>query len=808
MSVTHPRLLMALLRLPAGSRAALSHISITPSASSQESPWAQLVTSVDGVEDSFGGPLDAAVPILDQVAELRDSGLWGAVEHQLDERGAWHVQLWANDREAFRRRLDLAAEAVPLRDLLGAATDVRYARWRLMRAENAAQEAIQVAGRAGFTEEQLRELIEPLEPSDGHVSGDAAGSPSAASGSRAEDLAGSAEPVFTPRPYTDLDGMVGWSELVPPNDVAPCVVCGVRCGAVIAGIRIHPVCWEGSTAEERASTQPVGHPWERQHTSSREEALSGDASDQVAPDPGGAIAAVEEKEPDAPAEASELTPAAEVSSQSPSTGRAVLPPFQGEFRAAAAVVALDGIWLSSGERVQFPGAVPEHVGDLVRLAQWLSLGTQVTKYLDASGQIWVSDELAERMGLDVKAIAAAPEHERDKVARQVSASSPAVAAAVDQGFRFGGQETPALGRWTRVWKDSNKSVWVVLMGALNHDPAALPLMGGDPPPEQLARRLGLFAQALGHPYALSGPTTGMDLLFALRHKDRDRFFQFIEPCPPAASSTTEADISWSRPPTEEELTHEWVHAYDRSGSYLAGVSSLDLGIGKPVHHPQGRKFSKGIPGYWRVEIPESGDWRMPHPLDPRGKDVGKTRWVSTPALEFAIEQGYAPEILESWTWEEKARILDPWYERIREARTSLDVDDPDSQIARDQIKAVYAPTIGMMGSSTHMSGRPGFAPERRHMIVAKARTNILRRVHKIGQDTGRWPVAIVADTVLYTSPDPDPVSAWPGGQDWLGRALGKYKPEGSALLADQLQFLTGGTYKGKDQIVRFVPGAE
>ena len=47
----------------------------------------------------------------------------------------------------------------------------------------------------------------------------------------------------------------------------------------------------------------------------------------------------------------------------------------------------------------------------------------------------------------------------------------------------------------------------------------------------------------------------------------------------------EADISWCRQPTGEELAHKWIHAYDRSGSYLAGVSGLELGVGAPVHHP-------------------------------------------------------------------------------------------------------------------------------------------------------------------------------------------------------------------------------
>ena len=586
------------------------------------------------------------------------------------------------------------------------------------------------------------------------------------------------EPVFTPRPHTDLNGIVGWTENIPANDVAPCVVCGVRCGIVISSTRAHSVCWEGSTAADRASLTPVGHPWRR--TPHVERAAG---SDQPTKD----------LEPNRTAEAAP---------------RQRAQPAAVKFRAAAAIVDVDGIWLSNGERLPMPERSPQHIGDLAQIAHWLTLGTAVTKYRDASAQVWVGDALARQLGIDVDVIAAATEQDKDKVTREVTAASPAVTAAMSAGYSIGGKAGDALGRWTRVWKGSEKSVWIVLLAAMSRDPANVALMRDEPDHATLARRIGLLADAVSHPYQLSGSTTGLDLMTALRHKDREKFFPALEPCPPAQVSNVEADISWCRTPTDEELTHEWIHAYDRSGSYLAGVSGLELGVGHPTHHPDGTAFVPRMPGYWRVQIPESGDWRMPHPLDPRGLHAGKVRWVTTPAVEFATEQGYAPTVVEAYTWAERARVLDPWYERIRDARTQLDVDDADSLVARDQLKQIYASTIGMLGSSTHMAGRVGYAPERRHMIIAKARTNILRRIATIGQETGRYPVAVIADTVLYTSPDPDPVASWPGGSRWMGRELGRYKVEGSAPLKEHLQFLSGGIYKGKDAIADRVAGAE
>lgn len=598
-------------------------------------------------------------------------------------------------------------------------------------------------------------------------------------------------PEFVARSYTDRDDVVGWSEPTDPLAHGPCVVCSVRCGFIIDGLLIHTLCWERSTAATRATGQT--------------ETTGAAASSSVVPAPAQHVVT-----PQTVPEPARPTAAATTTSTATATSAGAAPSDRpgaaGRFAAAAAVVDTDGIWCSDGRHLPLPGT-PTHIGDLVRLAQWLNLGTQVTKYLPARGQIWVADGLARQLGIDVDAIRQAPAGDRDKVARELTAATAAVSDAVGAGYSFGGRGGAGLGRWTRVWKDSDTSVWIVLMAAMTTDGADVPLMNGDPDHPTLARRIGLLADALRQPYQLSGSSTGLDLMTALRWKDRERFFAVREPVPPAMMNV-EADISWTRKPTADELAHEFVHAYDRSGSYLAGVSGLELGVGEPIHHPDGAAFTPRIPGYWRIEIPECGDWRMPHPLDPRGTLAGKVRWVTTPGLEFAREQGYEPTILEAYTWPEHARILDPWYERIRDARQQLDTDDPDSQLARDQLKAIYAPTIGMLGSHVHMAGRSGYAPERRHHIVAKARINILRRVAKIGADTERWPVAVIADTVLYTSDDPDPVAAWPGGDAWLGRALGRYKAEGTGRLADQLRFLDGGPYKGKDVLVGRVPGSE
>lgn len=572
--------------------------------------------------------------------------------------------------------------------------------------------------------------------------------------------------------YRDHDGFEGWSARA--EVLGPCVVCGRASRLMIGGHRAHPVCWAGSTAAQRnaaGGAEPAAAP-----------------NPQPAPDP--APAAPQLK----PATTTVPSPAAGPQASAPqATARTAAR----SFRAAAVVVDGDQVVFGDGTTAALPYPL-EHLGDVARLAEDLGLGTQITKYRATGGQVWLTALTLERLGLDLSAALAADASEREPVMRDATRHQPAITAARAAGWSVSG-DNESMGRWTWVWRDdSSAAALIVALPVLN--PADLPLIADEPDPKTLARRLQLFADAVGHPFKMSSSITGLDYMKALRWKDRERFFTPYTAVPPAANANTELDPSWCRKPHETEARQRYVHAYDRSGSYLAG-GSLEVGVGEAEHHPDGREFDAKLPGYWRIEIPPTNDWRMPHPLDPSGQWEGKVRWCTTPAVQFAAEQDYPIEVLEAYTWPEHARVMEPWYERMRDARTRLDVDDVDAQVARDQLKLVYAHTFGMMGSQQWMAGKPGYAPDRRHLVLGKARTNLLRRIARIGATTDRWPVAVVTDTIIYTSDEPDPVKAWPGDPDQLGNGLGQFKPEGTAPLSSQLQYLSGGLYKGRDALI-------
>jgi hypothetical protein len=472
----------------------------------------------------------------------------------------------------------------------------------------------------------------------------------------------------------------------------------------------------------------------------------------------------------------------------------------------AAVLHTDGLWLADGRCVEVGSVV--HVGQVAALAWEYQLGYRLSASWAEPGQIWLTPAICEAVGIDLAAIS---RRDPSTSLRAQTAELDFVTVATGESWAFGGGgDGPAgagLGTWTRVFHsaDAKRGVLVALMPGMGR--RDMPMLADDPAPAQIARRLALLADALRFPWKIGAGTTAIDLLMQTRPRTyspaqwRDEIWAPSTAPEPDFLADVEGDFDWSRPPTEAEAGMRYVHSYDRGGSYVSAAGG-ELPIGEPVHHPEGTAFDASVPGYWRIEIPDAADWRLPHLLNPRGRRFDEPKWVCTPRLERAIALGYEPRILEAYVWPRHARVLRGWYERLRDAATQLDTDDPDAQAARNQAKIVRVNGLGLMGSREYLLGRNGFSPERRWHVISAASANIVYQLDRIGQHTGRWPLAVTTDTVLYASDDPDPVSAWPGEPRLFGRGFGRYKPEGSALLAEHAEYLTGNGYRGRDALIR------
>lgn len=497
----------------------------------------------------------------------------------------------------------------------------------------------------------------------------------------------------------------------------------------------------------------------------------------------------------------------------------------------AAVLHIDGLWMPDGTKRELQEPIT-HVGQIAELAYTHQLGYQLAPGYWEPGQIWITEEACRAFGIDVDTVLETKPKDRDGVLREITQDIPFIADAVAAGWQLGGAGeggASRLGIWTRVFPadKTRKGVWValipgmasgddspkaveesmpVLIDGTNHD-GGVNLASA----ATVAHRLKLLADALRFPLKINPGVTAIDLMKQTRPKGTTIQEWINGPLAPSTFdlpftiNDVERDFNWTRTLIADEQKCLYVHAYDRGGSYPAAIAGLELPIGEPVHYPDGSVFEDPqrmdqlikAPGLVTIVIPEQQDWRVPFLLNPAGMQFTSPKPTTTARLQHALVQGYKPIVVEAYTWPNHGRVLKGFYERVRDASVSLDINNDDAKVARNQSKVIRNAGIGLLGSETHLKGKTGYDPMKRYSIVGKASANIAYRIDQIGQATGRFPVAAEKDTLLYVSDNPDPQAAWPGEPTTWGRRFGQYKHEGSALLADHIQYLNGGAYKGK-----------
>ncbi|WP_242085862.1 CHC2 zinc finger domain-containing protein [Microbacterium lacticum] len=519
--------------------------------------------------------------------------------------------------------------------------------------------------------------------------------------------------------------------------------------------------------------------------------------------------ATPEQEAPAPAPAAAEAPAP----QNTAAPRAATSP--DEFRAPLGVLHTDGLWLPTGERINIRGQI-QHAGQLAQLATDLNLGTRINQGTNGArkterGQIFLTMDAALAIGLPLDTLPESTDSDYGKMLRETTKGHPFITMATDAGFSLSGDGS--MTGSIDVWREDNRGVGahIALIPAQDFRFIST-ILDADPDPATIARRLGKFTAALKFPYRSSAGTTGTKLMRALlpRDKQDEIYYPQDRPGPVKDQMMAEGDFNWQRKLYGAEVDQHWAHGFDRGGSYLAAAST-EVGVGAPTHYEGPLQFTKAIskPGYWLITAPEPGSWLMPDIFSAQGITregfAGTRIWVTTPTLELASEMGLDLEVHEAWLWDRKAKVFEAWYKRIRDARSILDTDDEDDQAARDLLKIVYAAAIGMLDYRGNHDTLAVWAPHRHDMIVAKSRANIIRRVLANAELSGRWPVAIEKDTIVYTSDSNDPLEAWPGDPAWYGRGLGQYKYEGSDQLTHHAEFLTGdGSYKGKKYLEELI----
>ncbi|WP_069162848.1 hypothetical protein [Nocardia altamirensis] len=546
-------------------------------------------------------------------------------------------------------------------------------------------------------------------------------------------------------------------------------------------------------------------------------------------------------------------PTTEGASRPPQTPRAPTSPSRGarataEFTGVAAVADVSGVWLADGSRRELPSEIT-NVGELVALAYGLNLGFRLSPTKFESGQIWITTALAQRWGIDTTSVSTSG---REHELRGLTRGHPWVTEAVDAGWQLGGQnkngDAPELGSWNRVWREDRPgghdkdrdTIWVVFLAGMTPEPDArdpdMPILAGNPTPAEIAYRLDLFARTLGYPWKISGPSTGLDWMLEARMPKKYRINEWrdivmapsgFELLPGIGDIAKE--IEWSRELTAAERARTYLHAYDRGGSHCAALAKLQLPIGAPEHVRGGGgwQFDKDTPAFLLTEIPEPTSWLYPYVLNPSGQTHTGPVWVPTPQFERALIIGrkisptFDLKIHEAIVWHQHDTVLSRWVAPFSRGSKDLDTDDPHDHAVRNQLKVARNRGFGMQASNKLKNddgtGKIGYWPERRYFGVSQATANIVHTIVKVGETTGEWPVAVTKDTIIYTSDNPDPVTAWPlfahdeaavaanpAVRPTLGRGFGQMKPEASGLLAPQLDGYFGkGMYRGKHLLTKY-----
>jgi hypothetical protein len=300
--------------------------------------------------------------------------------------------------------------------------------------------------------------------------------------------------------------------------------------------------------------------------------------------------------------------------------------------------------------------------------------------------------------------------------------------------------------------------------------------------QELLAAVHALATALGENYYWSPNDTGAALVRGTASSDPTVLGAADMPDP--AGKVVHPHL-WSRHLLDQEDDDTfWIHRYDLNGAQ-PGVFGVIWIATAPFQHSPDTRFDpardKNRAGYWLINTRREGhglDSRLPdllrplRQIDERGK-AGEPAWFCTDALVLLAELGVPFEVLDAYIAGASARLLRPTNDRYRHARTTLVEHEEAGVLGADHaltvLKSVFTSRIGDFSRERSRLYRPDI----RDAIVARAAANQYRRLRAValGKDSdpqdngsGRFPIAMYEDAVYYVSPHTD---------DWAAaRAVG------------------------------------
>ncbi|MEU1280280.1 helix-turn-helix transcriptional regulator [Streptomyces sp. NPDC005805] len=285
----------------------------------------------------------------------------------------------------------------------------------------------------------------------------------------------------------------------------------------------------------------------------------------------------------------------------------------------------------------------------------------------------------------------------------------------------------------------------------------------------------------------------------------------VDPAPPEATPEhpvvvnsgwsggflNEEAYQWVRPVetlSDEECLLPYAIGLDLNTAFLAAAARLTVGLSAPDHFHT-PVFNPKIPGSWLVDLSRIDlDPRLPSPFTPDGTRPTGPAWYQTHTVAYAQELGHDVHPIEAYLRRETGAYLDPWHDRLKTAYldtladlgVTRDLDDraflaamerhqqadPALAAVLSAIKATVKGGVGKLrerpqgrhyrqGERWPALERPTWRPDIRAAVISKARVNMHRKLTNTAKMTGRYPLAVLSDCVVYPSPGDSPLAVLP-----------------------------------------------
>ncbi|MFJ8871531.1 telomere-associated protein Tap [Streptomyces sp. NPDC102473] len=275
-----------------------------------------------------------------------------------------------------------------------------------------------------------------------------------------------------------------------------------------------------------------------------------------------------------------------------------------------------------------------------------------------------------------------------------------------------------------------------------------------------------------------------------------------------AEKLFEEAYDWARPLTDDECLRRSLVGIDVNMAFAAGANGLPVGLGAPTY-VRNPAFDPKLPGSWLVDLAHvdlsrvrigKDKWveldasLLPSPFTPKGDRPEGPAWYATPTVAYAQELGYEVRPLEAYVRYENGRYLDGWYNRLRDAYLATMADlgvgadlspedfltamegyrnrDPELAIVVAAVKATVKGGLGKLrerprgegwrpGEPWRALSRPTWRPDIRAAVISRTRINLHRKIVKHAAFTGRYPVAVLSDCVVYADDGGSPLDLLP-----------------------------------------------